>query len=160
MSVAQAGATHARGLSRPMPDNPVVYLALLGLVIGFSAWAGWTFGARRTPRPIPPLGRLWLCDACHSFNEPERGACYACHRARPGDAWTVERDADFHLVQRTGRAIDGGGWGATGPWLGADEPLLDDWVTSHPAPAPPGEPADVAEMPHDRSGDDARSTLP
>ncbi|MEX1169348.1 MAG: hypothetical protein WEE50_04315 [Chloroflexota bacterium] len=141
-----------------MPDNPILYLGLLGLIVGFSAWAGWTLGARRAARPIPPPDVLWLCDACHSFNEPERRACYACHRARPGDARTVERGADFQLVQRTGRPIDDGGRGATGLWLGADEPLLDDWLAGHRAPAPAAEPADFAEMPLDRSGDDATST--
>lgn len=143
-----------------MPDNPILYLGLLGLVIGFSAWAGWTLGARRAARPIPPPGRLWLCDACHSFNEAERGICYACHRARPGDARTVERDADVHLVQRTGRAIDDGGRGATGPWLGADEPLLDDWLANRAARAPEQEPPRVTETPADRPGTDAGSTPP
>jgi len=115
-----------------MTDGPVLFLLLGGLILGFGAWAGWTVGARRARRPQPVPDQVWLCDACHSFNEPERGACYACHRARPAEAPTVVPDAEFRLDQQFGRVKDGGGRGASRPWLGGDEPLRDSGPATHP----------------------------
>lgn len=110
-----------------MPDSLILYLVLGGLVLGFGAWAGWIVGARRARRPKPVPVRLWLCDACHSFNEPERAACYRCHTVRPVDARSVVPDAEFHVDQRFGRAIDDGGRGSTRPWPGP--PPTDDDAT-------------------------------
>ncbi len=122
-----------------MTDSPILFFVIAGLVLGFGAWAGWAVGAHRTrgarrPKPLPD--RLWLCDHCQSFNEPEREACYACHRPRPADARSVAPDAEFRIDQRFGRAKDGGGRGSTRPWLGADEPLRDAWLAAHPGTEP------------------------
>lgn len=142
-----------------MPDSPILFLVIGGLVLGFGAWAGWSAGARRARKPKPLPDRLWLCDACHSFNEPERAACYACHRPRPMGARSVVPDAEFHVDQRFGRAKDGGGRGSTRLWLGADEPLRDAWLAAHPGPEPAEPPAGEAPAPADddptRVADDA-----
>ena len=114
-----------------MPDSPVLYLALLGLVVGVSAWAGWSLGARRRRDPTAnPPSEVWLCDGCRSYNEPARLACYACHRPRTSDARTVAPDPVFRIDQHIGRPFEDGGRGTTRPWLGADEPLLDDWLAA------------------------------
>lgn len=136
-----------------MPDSPILFLVIGGLVLGFGAWAGWAAGARRARKPNPPPNELWLCDACHSFNEPEREACYACHRPRPIDARSVVPDAEFQVDQRSGRAKDGRGRDSTRPWLGADEPLRDAWLAAHPSTEPPVPPAD--DVPNRTDGDEA-----
>jgi hypothetical protein len=132
-----------------MPDSPILFLVIGGLVLGFGAWAGWTVGARRARSPKPPPDRLWLCDGCHSFNEPEREACYGCHRPRPVDARSVVPDAEFHIDQRFGQAADGGGRGSSRPWLGAVDPLRDEWLAGRPSTEPVVPPADEASPPAD-----------
>jgi hypothetical protein len=124
-----------------MTDGPVLFLLLGGLTLGFAAWAGWTVGARRARTPTAPPDRLWLCDACQSFNEPERTACYRCHRPMPAEARSVTPDAEFRVDQHFGPAKDGGGRGMSRPWLGADEPLRDDWLAAHPDGELPVSPA-------------------
>ena len=119
-----------------MPDSPILYLVVGGLVLGFGAWAGWTLGARRAGKARPLPGQLWLCDTCHSFNEPEREACYGCHRPRPADARSVVPDAEFHVDQRFGQGEDEGGRGSTRPWLGAVDPLRDEWLVGRPSMEP------------------------
>ena len=119
-----------------MTDGPILFLVIGGLVLGFGAWAGWTVGARRARKSTRLPGRLWLCDACNSFNPAEREACYGCHRPRPADARSVVPDAGFRVDQRFGRAKDGGGRGSSRPWLGADEPLRDAWLAAHPSTGP------------------------
>lgn len=118
-----------------MPDSPILFLVLGGLILGFGAWAGWTVGARRARKPNPLPDRLWLCDACHSFNEPEREVCYGCHRPRAMDARSVVPDAEFHIDQRFGRASDGAGWGSSRSVV----PPADE------APRPPDEDATKAD---------------
>jgi hypothetical protein len=142
-----------------MPESPILYLALLGLVIGSAAWAGWTLGARRRanqPKPLP--AQLWLCEACHSFNELERMICYACRRVRPVDAQTVTPDVEFRVDQHMARPIDHGGRGASRPWLGADEPLLDSWLTAHPGVVRPGPSADDEATPIGSTADETSPT--
>jgi len=136
-----------------VPDSPILFLVIGGLVLLFGAWAGWTVGARRARKPKPLPDRLWLCDACHSFNEPERAACYACHRPRPVDARSVVPDTEFQVDQRFGRAKGGGGRGSTRPWLGAAEPLRDAWLAAHPGTELVVPPADDA--PNRTHGDEA-----
>jgi len=131
-----------------MTDGPVLFLLLGGLILGFGAWAGWTVGAwRRARRPETLPDRLWLCDACHSFNDPEREACYSCHRARPPEARSVAPDAEFRVDQHFARAKDGGGRGMSRPWLGADEPLRDAWLAAHPGTDPARPPGDDPSSP-------------
>jgi hypothetical protein len=116
-----------------VPDNPVLYLGVLGLVVALSAWAGWNLGAKRTKtRTARPPSELWLCDGCHSFNVPTRATCYACHRPRAADARTVAPDTVFQLEQRFGRPIDDGSSIVARLWLAAEEPLLDAWLAAHP----------------------------
>jgi hypothetical protein len=113
-------------------DNLILYLVFGGFALGVGAWAGWTLGARRARRPrslVPD--RLWLCDACHSFNEPEREACYGCRRSRPADARSVVPDAEFHIDQRFGRVTD----------------LRDRWLDTRPSAEPVVPPADDASPP-------------
>jgi len=111
-----------------VPDSPILFLVLGGLVLGFTAWAGWAMGARRARRLKPLPDSVWLCPACRSINEPDRDACYHCRAPRPSDARTIVPEVEFHVDQRFGREIDDGGRGGTGAWLGAEEPLLDAWL--------------------------------
>ncbi len=124
-----------------MPDSPTLFLVIGGLILGLGALAGWTAGARRARKRRPIPDRLWLCDACHSFNEPKRDVCYGCRRPRPVGALSVVPDADFRIAQRFGRTIDGGGRGSSRPWLGADEPLLHESQVAHLNRRPVGPPA-------------------
>jgi hypothetical protein len=107
--------------------NPLLFLVVGGLVLGLGAYAGWSIGARRVRKPAALPDRLWLCDACRSFNEPEREVCYRCHRERAIDARSVVPDATFHVDQRFGQVKGGDGRGASRPWLGSDDPILDRW---------------------------------
>lgn len=130
-----------------MPDNAVAFLVVATIVLGFGAWAGWNFGGRRNEKPAILPDRVWLCDACKSFNDPTHLTCYRCHRPRRADAREVEPDPEFHIDQQLGRSKTSISWGASSPWLAAEEPLRDAWLSeraraseqalaeSEPAPA-------------------------
>lgn len=125
-----------------MTDGPILFLLLGGIVLGLAAWAGWTAGARRKRRTAPVLDQKWLCEACHSFNEPLREACYSCRRPRPSEARVVAPDRPFRIQQQFGRAKGGPGRGRSRPWLGAEEPLLEPWLSTHPGADPEATPRD------------------
>lgn len=128
-----------------MPDSPIVYLLLAGLVSAFGAWAGWNFGGRRKrkkQRVLPDL--VWLCPSCSSFNDPPHEACYHCRRRRPADAQFVVPDAEFHIEQRFGPTNGDGDRGASKPWLGAEEPLRDASLAGHPIQEPDPDEAETS----------------
>jgi len=112
-----------------VPDNPLLFLAVTAIVLGFGAWAGWNFAGRRTAKPAILPDRVWLCDACKSFNDPTHATCYRCHRPRPADARYVEPDPDFHVTQQLGRPKGSTNLGASNPWLAGEEPLRDVWLS-------------------------------
>jgi hypothetical protein len=130
-----------------VPDNAFAFLVIAAIVLGFGAWAGWTVGGRRRDKPAILPDRVWLCDACTSFNDPTHLSCYRCHAPRRADAREVEPDPEFHIDQHLGRSKTSVSWGASSPWLAADEPLRDAWLSeraraseqalaaSEPAPA-------------------------
>lgn len=130
-----------------MPDNPIIYVIIAAIVLGFGAWAGWSFGGRRHEKPAILPDRVWLCDSCKSFNDPTHLTCYRCHEPRRADAREVEPDPEFHVDQHLGRSKTSVSWGASSPWLAAEEPLRDAWLSeraraseqaladSEPAPA-------------------------
>ena len=130
-----------------MPDNAVAFLVVATIVLGFGAWAGWNFGGRRNEKPAILPDRFWLCDSCKSFNDPTHLTCYRCHEPRRADAREIEPDPEFHVDQHFGRSKTSVSWGASGPWLAAEEPLRDAWLSeraraseqaladSEPAPA-------------------------
>ena len=134
-----------------MPSDPLLYLALMAIVLGGGVWLGWTVGAprRREGRRSRPLPHeLWLCDRCRSFNEPERQVCYQCRRERPPEAPTVAPTATFEIVQRFGAGSgDGGVRGPSRPWLGVDEPLRERWLATHPGPAATASESDATAPP-------------
>lgn len=140
-----------------MPDNPIIYVVIAAIVLGFGAWAGWNFGGRHHEEPAILPDRVWLCDSCNSFNDPTHLTCYRCHEPRRADAREVEPDPEFHIDQHLGRSKTSVSWGASSPWLAAEEPLRDAWLSeraraseqaladSEPAPAfwsDPGTPPD------------------
>jgi hypothetical protein len=133
-----------------MPEDPLLYLALMAVLLGGGVWLGWTLGARgprerRKPTALPL--EIWLCERCRSFNEPERELCYRCHRERPADAPSFEPNRTFRIEQRFGMTFgDPGMRGPSRPWLAADEPLLDRWLAGHPGP-PAVNPAPETEAP-------------
>lgn len=127
-----------------MPESPIVYLLLAGLVLLICASAGWNFGGRRKKKRRILPDHVWLCPSCTSFNDPAQDACYHCRRPRPADARFVVPDAEFHIEQRFGPAKGAGGRGASSPWLGADEPLRDAWLAGHPTEPVPDD-VDTAE---------------
>jgi hypothetical protein len=130
-----------------MPDNAFVFFILAAIVLGFGAWAGWSFGGRRQDKPAILPDRVWLCDSCKSFNDPTHLTCYRCHQPRRADAREIEPDAEFHVDQHLGRSKTSVSWGPSSPWLAAEEPLRDAWLSerahaseqaladSEPAPA-------------------------
>ncbi len=115
-----------------MPSDPLVYVVVGSIVLAIAAWAGWSVGGWRRGRPaerqaVVPA-HVWLCEGCHSFNDPTHETCYRCHRPRATDARMVEPDPEFHLDQQLGRSKTSVSWGASSPWLAADEPLRDAWL--------------------------------
>ncbi len=136
-----------------MPSDPLVYLVVGSIVLAFAAWAGWSVGGwRRDRRHILP-DQVWLCEGCHSFNDPTHETCYRCHRERADDARVVEPDPEFHLDQQLGNTKTSVSWGASSPWLAADEPLRDTWLAERARPAE-ATPAGTAAKPEagDASG--------
>jgi len=117
-----------------MPDT-VVFLIVGVVVLLFASWAGWHVGGWRgkTKPPILP-DRVWLCDACKSFNDPTHATCYRCHQPRPADAREIEPDPDFHIDQQLGRSKSSLDWGASSPWPAAEEPLRDAWLSERGRP--------------------------
>ena len=107
-----------------MPDT-IVFLIAGIVVLLFASWAGWHVGGWRgnTKPPILP-DRVWLCDACSSFNDPTHATCYRCHRPRPADAREIEPDPEFHIDQQLGRSKSSLDWGASSPWLAALQPSV------------------------------------
>jgi hypothetical protein len=144
-----------------MPDAPTFIIAAI-VVLLFASWAGWTFGGwrRHTAKPTILPDRVWLCDVCKSFNDPTHLTCYRCHRPRAADAREIEPDPEFKVDQQLGRAKSSLDWGASGPWLAADEPLRDAWLAerartdeaAHAGDAAPAEdekdPGEPPEEPH------------
>jgi hypothetical protein len=140
-----------------MPDNAIAFFILAAIVLGFGAWAGWNFGGRRNEKPAILPDRVWLCDSCKSFNDPTHLACYRCHAPRRADAREIEPDPEFHVDQHLGRSKTSVSWGASSPWLAAEEPLRDAWLSeraraseqaladSEPAPAFWSDPGETAE---------------
>lgn len=128
-----------------MPDT-IVFLIAGIVVLLFASWAGWHVGGWRgnTQPPILP-DRVWLCDACSSFNDPTHATCYRCHRPRPADAREIEPDPEFHIDQQLGRSKSSLDWGASSPWLAAEEPLRDAWLSERARPTE----AALAELPPD-----------
>ena len=127
-----------------MPDDPLISIIVGAIFLAFAAWAGWNVGGwrrgRRDDRHAVVPAQVWLCDGCHSFNDPTNETCYRCHRPRAADARVVEPDPEFHLDQQLGRTKTSVSWGASNPWLAADEPLRDAWLaerarTTEAAPA-------------------------
>lgn len=112
-----------------MPDNGLLFFVAAAIVLGFGAWAGWNVAGRRTAKPAILPDRVWLCDACKSFNDPTHATCYRCHRPRPADARYVEPDPEFHVTQQLGRTKGSTNLGASSPWLAGEEPLRDVWLT-------------------------------
>jgi hypothetical protein len=115
-----------------MPDDPLVSFIVGSIVLAIAAWAGWSVGGWRRGRhddrhQVVPA-QVWLCDGCLSFNDPTHETCYRCHHPRPADARVVEPDPEFHLDQQLGRSKTSVSWGASSPWLAADEPLRDAWL--------------------------------
>ena len=132
-----------------MPDSPLLYLTAVAVVFAVAAWAGWAIAGRRAPKPSVLPDRVWLCDGCHSFNDPTHATCYRCHRPRPIDAREVEPDPEFHVDQQLGRPKGSTQLGASSPWLAGEEPLRDAWLAERarasepapdPSPVPPPEP--------------------
>lgn len=117
-----------------MPDT-IVFLIAGVVVLLFASWAGWHVGGwrRNTKPPILP-DRVWLCDACKSFNDPTHLTCYRCHQPRAADAREIEPDPDFHIDQQLGRSKSSLDWGASSPWLAADDPLRDAWLSDRARP--------------------------
>lgn len=142
-----------------MPEDALLYLALMAVLLGGGVWLGWTLGARgprerRRPTPLPP--ELWLCERCRSFNEPEREICYQCRRERPTDAPKVEPNPTFRTEQRFGMPFgDRGMRGPSRPWLASDEPLLERWLATHPEAAT-GPPAAGEAAPQTGPRDESR----
>ena len=137
-----------------MPDSPLLYLIAVAVVFAIAAWAGWAIAGRRAPKPSVLPDRVWLCDNCHSFNDPTHATCYRCHRPRPIDAREIEPDPEFRVDQQLGRPKGSTQLGASGtPWLAGEEPLRDAWLAdraraSEPAPEePPPGPEDVQPAP-------------
>jgi hypothetical protein len=116
-----------------MPDAPL-FLIAASVVLLFSAWAGWNVGGRRNRKPPILPDRVWLCDACKSFNDPTHVACYRCHRPRSVDAREVEPDPEFKIDQQLGRSKSSLDWGPSSPWLAAEEPLRDAWLSERARP--------------------------
>ena len=112
-----------------MPDNALAFLVIAAVVLGFGAWAGWNFGGRHKEEPAILPDRVWLCDSCKSFNDPTHLTCYRCHQPRRTDAREVVPDAEFHVDQHLGRSKTSVSWGASSPWLAAEEPLRDAWLS-------------------------------
>jgi hypothetical protein len=117
-----------------MPDALVFFVAAT-VVLLFAAWAGWNVGGRRSGKPSILPDRVWLCDACKSFNDPTHATCYRCHRPRPTDAREIVPDAEFKVDQQLGRSKTSVAWGASSPWLAAEEPLRDAWLTERARPS-------------------------
>lgn len=140
-----------------MPDNALAFFIIAAIVLGFGAWAGWNFGGRRNEKPAILPDRVWLCDNCTSFNDPTHLTCYRCHESRRADAREVEPDPEFHIDQHLGRSKTSVSWGASSPWLAAEEPLRDAWLSeraraseqaladSEPAPAFWSDPGEAGE---------------
>ncbi len=125
-------------------DERIWWLIGGWLALMSCGYLGWQLGARRTPdkqrergKTGPPTETLWLCEACHSFNEAEREVCYRCREPRAPDARTVVPDAVFHVDQRFGSAKQSESRGPSGVWAGGDEPLRDAWLAAQP---PAGQP--------------------
>lgn len=130
-----------------MPDGPLLYLVSVAIVFAVCAWAGWEVAGRRARKPQILPDRVWLCDACKSFNDPTHLTCYRCHRPREVDARFVAPDPNFRVDQQLGRQKGSTDLGASSPWLAGEEPLRDEWLTerarateqaleeSEPAPA-------------------------
>ncbi len=79
---------HYTGQSYDSPaDVPVPLLGALVLGLGAAAALAIVIPVRlgrrwaRSRRPADEA--WWACDACHSFNEPNLGACYHCGTPRP-----------------------------------------------------------------------------
>ncbi len=137
-----------------MTDDVFLYFGSVVVVFAVAAWAGWAVAGRRAPKPQVLPDHVWLCESCTSFNDPTHLTCYRCHRPRAVDAREVEPDPDFKIDQQLGRSKSSLDWGASSPWLAADEPLRDAWLAerarSIEAPAgseptvatPSGEPPD------------------
>ncbi len=123
-----------------MPE-PLVFFSAAAVVLLFAAWAGWTVGGRRDRKPPILPDRVWLCDACTSFNDPTHLTCYRCHQPRAIDAREVEPDPEFKIDQQLGKSKTSIGWGASSPWLAADEPLRDAWLAER-ARSPGAAPAE------------------
>ena len=49
----------------------------------------------------------------------------------------MEPDPEFHLDQQLGRSKTSVSWGASSPWLAADEPLRDAWLAARAAEGAP-----------------------
>ena len=111
-----------------MLADPLVFVVVGAIILGFAAWAGWNVGGWRRDRSHVLPDQVWLCDGCHSFNDPTHLTCYACHRPRRLDARVVEPDPEFHLDQQLGRSKTSVSWGASSPWLAGEEPLRDAWL--------------------------------
>lgn len=125
-----------------MSNDALVFLVALTVVFLACAWAGWHVAARRERKPPVMPDRVWLCDACRSFNDPTHLTCYRCHRPRPVEAREVVPDPEFRVDQQLGSQRTSTQLGASRPWLAGEEPLRDAWLAgraeaTEPAPTDP-----------------------
>lgn len=111
-----------------MPTDPIVFMVLTVVVLAVCAWAGWNVAGRRERKPPILPDRVWLCEACKSFNDPTHATCYRCHRPRPIDAREVVPDPEFHIDQQLGGQKTSTQLGRSSPWLAGEEPLRDAWL--------------------------------
>lgn len=130
-----------------MPGDTLVYFGAVVVVFAFAAWAGWAVAGRRKTEPKLLPDRVWLCDACKSFNDPTHTTCYRCHQPRPADATYLAPEPEFRVDQQLGRPKGSTQLGRSSAWLAGEEPLRDAWLSeqaraseqalqaSEPAPA-------------------------
>lgn len=140
-----------------MPGDALLFLVLMIVVFVLAAWAGWSVAARRERKPPILPDRVWLCEACKSFNDPTHATCYRCHRPRPIDAREVVPDPEFHIDQQLGRTKGSTNLGASSPWLASEEPLRDAWLTERAgatklAAPPPDDPSPTTDDPGATTG--------
>lgn len=100
-------ATHYTSSGGAASDIPSTLLIVLAVswalaVVAFAAARILATRAARRSAPVPPSS-VWLCDACHSFNDGESSVCYRCRRARPEDAPSVTTGEPPAIEQRFGR---------------------------------------------------------
>jgi len=118
-------------------NDALVFLVALTVVFLVCAWAGWNIAARRERKPPVMPDRVWLCDACRSFNDPTHLTCYRCHRPRPVEAREIVPDPEFRIDQRLGSQRTSTQLGASRPWLASEEPLRDAWLAGRAGAAEP-----------------------